>query len=68
MVNFVLAELVVVIAFVTAMIVMWPDPNWDALLWGTAALAIVAPIAMYPFTMSFWLAIDMAFRPPGEER
>lgn len=67
MVNFVVGELVVVFAFITAMLLMLPDPNWDLLLWGTAALAVVAPIATYPFTMSFWLAMDMTFRPPGRE-
>lgn len=67
LVNFVLAELITVVAFITAMIATWPDPNWDLLLWGTAALAVIAPIATYPFTMSFWLAMDMTFRPPGHE-
>jgi len=67
MVNFVLAELVTVLTFVAAMILMWPAVNWDALLWGTVALAIAAPIATYPFTMTLWLALDMTFRPPGRE-
>lgn len=67
MVNFVVAELIVVFAFIAAMIVSWPDVNWDLLLWGTAALAVLAPIATYPFTMTFWLAVDMTFRPPGRE-
>lgn len=67
MVNFVVGELIVVLAFITAMLLMLPDPNWDLLLWGTAALAVVAPIVTYPFTMSFWLAMDMTFRPPGRE-
>ena len=53
--------------FVAAMILMWPAVNWDALLWGTVALAVVAPIATYPFTMTLWLALDMTFRPPGRE-
>lgn len=67
MVNFVVAELIVVIAFVTTMILTMPDPNWDLLLWGTAALAVLAPIVTYPYTMTFWLAMDMTFRPPGRE-
>lgn len=67
MVNFVVAELVVVVAFITALLLMLPDPNWDVLLWGTAALAVIAPVVAYPFTMTFWLAVDMTFRPPGRE-
>lgn len=62
-VNFVLAEIVVVVAFITVMILTWPETPWTPLTWGTAVLAIVAPVVTYPFTMTFWLAVDMTFRP-----
>ena len=67
LVNFVLAEIVVVVALITVMIATWPDTPWTALTWGTAILAVVSPIVTYPFTLTFWLAIDMAFRPVGHE-
>ena len=63
MLNFVAAELVVVVAFVVALIVSWPTPPWNALLYGTIALAVIAPFALYPMTKGVWLAIDLVFRP-----
>ena len=68
LVNFVVAELVVVVAFMTTMILTYPDTPWRLLTWGTAAIAVIAPIVTYPFTLTFWLAIDFVFRPPGFER
>jgi uncharacterized protein (DUF983 family) len=68
LVNFVVAELIVVLSFVTAMILTYPDTPWRLLTWGTAAVAVLAPIVTYPFTLTFWLAIDFVFRPPGFER
>ena len=64
-VNFVVAELIVVAGFIAAMLLTWPETPWRALTWGTAILAIVAPVVTYPFTLTFWLAVDMTFRPPG---
>lgn len=68
LVNFVVAELIVVVAFVTVMILTYPDTPWRLLTWGTAAIAVIAPVVTYPFTLTFWLAIDFVFRPPGFER
>lgn len=64
-VNFVVAEIIVVAGFLGVMLLTWPDPPWTVLTWGTAALAVVTPIVTYPFTLTFWLAMDMTFRPPG---
>lgn len=61
-VNFALAEVIVVVAFIVAMIATWPDTPWTVLTWSTAALAVVAPIVTYPFTLTFWLAVDRTFR------
>lgn len=66
-VNFAVAEVLVVAAFIAAMIATWPDTPWAMLMWGSAALAVIAPIVTYPFTLTFWLAIDMAFRPNEKE-
>lgn len=62
-VNFVLAEIIVVAAFMIVMILTWPSTPWTPLMWGTAILAVVAPVVTYPFTLTFWLAVDMTFRP-----
>lgn len=68
LVNFVVAELLVVLAFMTAMILTYPDTPWRLLTWCTAGLAVVAPVVTYPFTLTFWLAVDFVFRPAGFER
>ena len=65
MLNFVGAELIVAGAFVVALIVTWPTPPWNALMYGAVALAVIAPLAFYPITKGLWLAIDLVFR-PGE--
>ena len=67
MLNFIAAELVVAIGFVVAMIVTWPSPPWDALMYGTLALAIATPLLLYPVTKALWLAIDLVFRPARDE-
>lgn len=63
--NFVAAELVAIGLFVIALLITWPNPPWNALLYGTAAVAVIAPLALYPTTKALWLALDLAFR-PGE--
>ena len=65
--NFVAAELVPVFVFVVALVVTWPSPPWNLLTVITVALAIIAPIALYPTTRSVWLALDLILR-PGESR
>jgi uncharacterized protein (DUF983 family) len=63
--NFVAAELIPVAVFVVALVATWPSPPWNLLTAVTVALAIVAPIALYPTTKAIWLAVDLMFR-PGE--
>lgn len=63
MLNFVAAELAVMIAFVAALLATWPTPPWNALMAGAIALAIIAPFVLYPVTKGVWLAIDLVFRP-----
>ena len=61
--NFVAAELVPVAVFVVALVATWPSPPWNLLTAITVALAILAPIALYPTTKAIWLAVDLMFRP-----
>jgi uncharacterized membrane protein len=62
MLNFVAAELVAIAAFVVALLITWPAPPWNLLLYGTAAIAVMAPFVLYPTTKALWLALDLAFR------
>src|SRR3954469_13718732 len=56
--NLVGVEIVLAPAFVIVMVVPWPNPPWNALQYGGAALAVVVPIVCYPFTKTIWLALD----------
>jgi uncharacterized protein (DUF983 family) len=65
--NLVAVEAILAAVFVIVMLVTWPNPPWDALEYGGASLAVLAPIACYPFAKAVWGAIDLIFRPPGRE-
>ena len=41
-------------------------PLWPVFLLG-GLVAVVLPVAFYPFSRTLWLAIDLAARPPGED-
>ena len=44
-----------------------PNTPWDMLVYGGVSVMIAAPILFYPFAKSLFLALDLAFRPPGQE-
>lgn len=60
--NLVAAELLAIGALAGAMAVTWPEPPWGLLTWGGAALAAVAPVALYPVSKLVWLAVDRLLR------
>jgi uncharacterized protein (DUF983 family) len=68
LVNFIVAELLVVAALVGGMILTWPDVPWTALTWALALLVVPTPFATYPFARAVWLALDLHFQPerPGD--
>jgi len=66
-INLFAVEVILAAAFIGVMVVTWPNPPWDALQFGGATLAVVAPIVCYPFTKTLWLAVDLIFRPPKRE-
>jgi uncharacterized protein (DUF983 family) len=63
LVNLIVAELTVAVAGAVLVVATWPDTSWDAVLWSAAAAAVVAPLLFYPLTVTFWLAVDVYFRP-----
>jgi uncharacterized protein (DUF983 family) len=67
MFNIAAAEGVWLAVMVGVTVATWPDPPWDLLLYGGAALMVVAPILFYPFAKTLFLAVDLAFRPPGPD-
>lgn len=69
-INLIVSELIVVGILVSVMFLTWPEVPWSAIQWGLVALMIPAPILMYPYSKSLWLALDLKFQPaiPSEYR
>jgi uncharacterized protein (DUF983 family) len=65
--NLIVVEATLAVAFIIVMVTTWPDPPWNALQYGGAALAVAVPILCYPFSKTLWLALDLIFRPPKRE-
>ena len=47
----------------TVILLTWPAPPWDVIVYGGIALAIVAPLAFFPLAKLLWLAIDLYIQP-----
>jgi hypothetical protein len=67
MFNIVASELVFALIFLGILIVTWPSPPWDLLLYGGAVLMVIVPFLFYPFSKTLFLAFDLVFRPPAPE-
>ena len=63
MVNFVVAELLIVFGAGATILLTLPDVPWTGLKRWLLVLAVVTPILFYPFAKTIWLAIDLNFRP-----
>ena len=61
------AELMFAAIFVGVLLVTWPDPPWDLLLYGGMVLMIVVPFLFFPFSKTLFLAFDLTFRPATPE-
>lgn len=62
-VNIFLTEAVFAVVFVAGMFLTWPAVPWTALGVICAGVAVLTPIAIFPWTRLLYLAIDLAFRP-----
>lgn len=67
MFNLVIAELLFVAAFIAAVLITWPTPPWTILEYGSVAMTILTPIALYPISKNVWLAFDLMLRPATRE-
>ena len=67
-VNFVVAELLIVLGGALSIVLTWPDVPWSLITWALIVLMVLAPVIFYPFAKTLWLAIDLIFRPvtPGD--
>lgn len=66
-VNLCATLLLLTVGMVAAIWLEWPAPNWTAITVGACAAAIALPLLIFPWTKTFYLAIDVIFRPPTEE-
>ena len=62
-VNLIVAELLVVTACTTAIVMTWPDVPWDGIKWSLVLPVIAMPFVTYPFSRAIYLAVDMFYRP-----
>ena len=62
-VNVFITEGVFALVFVAGMFLTWPAVPWTGLGFVCAAVAVLTPILVFPWTKLLYLAIDLAFRP-----
>jgi uncharacterized protein (DUF983 family) len=67
-INLFATEVVFAGAFVTSLMVTWPTPPWDLIIWGDVALMVLFPIFFFPWSKTLFIAVDLTFRPdePGD--
>lgn len=65
--NLVAVEILLALGFLVVVIVTWPNPPWDGLMWGGVILSVLGAVFCYPFAKTTWLAVDLMFRPPHRE-
>ena len=63
--NLVIAELLAAGVLVLIAVATWPNVPWRGLQAGGVTLMILAPVALFPFSRTLWLAADLIFRPPS---
>ena len=61
--NLFLAEVLTVSVFVATLFRTWPNPPWDVLQVAGPVEAIIAPLLVWPFARTLFLAFDLCFRP-----
>jgi uncharacterized protein (DUF983 family) len=67
MFNIVAAELIFAAVFVGVLLLTWPSPPWNALLYGGMALMLIVPFLFFPFSKTLFLAFDLLFRPASPD-
>lgn len=63
-INLFATEAVFASYFVAGMALTWPTVPWNGLLYGGIAIGLIVPGLLFPFTKTFYLAVDLCFRPP----
>jgi len=68
LVNLIIAELLFAVGLGAWLLAAWPDVPWDLVERVAVVAMLVAPLVLYPFTRTVWLAADLIFDPqrPGD--
>ena len=67
MFNIIAAELIFVLVFLAVVLITWPSPPWRLLQYGGIILMILAPVILFPFSKTLFLAFDLLFRPATQD-
>ena len=62
-INFIAAEFLIILGAAGSIILTWPDVPWSLITWSLILLMFLAPVFVYPFAKTLWLAIDLIMRP-----
>jgi len=55
------------LVFLFGILATWPEVPWVSLLIALAVVNVVIPIAFYPVSKTFWLALEMGWHPVGRD-
>ena len=67
MVNILAAELLLALLIAGILVVTWPTPPWTVVRVASITVMVAAPVVLYPFAKTLFLALDLLFRPADEE-
>ena len=62
MFNMAFAMGTVVIVFILSLVLTSPDPNWDLTIILVLVVALLSPLAFFPFSRTLWIAAERAAR------
>jgi len=63
-VNLFVTEAAFTVYLSLALFMTWPAVPWDLVLYGGLGVGVMTPLAIFPFTKTFYLAVDLSCRPP----
>ena len=62
-INLFVTEAIFGLSFLAILLLTWPAPPWDQMIWGGVLLNILVPILFFPFSKTLFVALDLIFRP-----
>jgi uncharacterized protein (DUF983 family) len=66
-VNFAVAMAALVSALAAALLLTWPDVPWNAVTVVVVTIVVAVPIALYPWSKTVWVAIDLLMHRSEEQ-